>query len=638
MINFEHWELSVDENNIAWLIMDVKGSSANILNRPVLEELDTIIKEIEQKDNLSGFCLLSGKKGGFVYGADINEFATLNNIDEAKKFVSYAQSIFQKIENLKIPTSVGIDGIAVGGGLEIALPFKHIILSDNPKTQLGFPEITLGILPGYGGTGRTNKRIGTEKTLQMVLSGKLIKSNEVLEWGLVDEIVPLNELRDSVKNALNRDTIKPFIETDDDFKKAINFAKDNFLNKLIKKQSPAAFEIVDLFEKCKGNSNDLIAGELDSFARLLFSETSYHLRRVFQMNDKVKKSAKGDSNIQNIHVIGAGTMGGDIAAVAAMQGFNVTLTDQNTDAIKNAIERANKLFKRRLKNEELVDKALSRLKEDKTGNGAEKADMIIEAVAEVLEIKQKVFKDLENKISPHTIFATNTSSIMLEDISSVLMDPSRLIGLHFFNPVPVLPLVEVIFGKDSNQDFVQRAMYFSGQLRKMPVKCKSEKGFLVNRALLPYLFKSIVEMKNGTEADKIDEALTRFGMPMGPIELCDQIGLDVCRDVGLVLGMPEIASEVLETKISEKKMGRKTGEGFYSWDDKKPIRPRSKYPYEELEILAKKLIEPMVQECKAAVNENVVPSKDDADIGCILGIGFPRFRGGPIGWSEYEKK
>ena len=202
--------------------------------------------------------------------------------------------------------------------------------------------------------------------------------------------------------------------------------------------------------------------------------------------------------------------------------------------------------------------------------------MIIEAVAEVLEIKQKVFKDLENKISPHTIFATNTSSIMLEDISSVLVDPSRLIGLHFFNPVPVLPLVEVIFGKDSNQDFVQRAMYFSGQLRKMPVKCKSEKGFLVNRALLPYLFKSIVEMKNGTEADKIDEALTRFGMPMGPIELCDQIGLDVCRDVGLVLGMPEIASEVLETKISEKKIGRKTGEGFYSWDDKKPIRPRSK--------------------------------------------------------------
>ncbi len=637
MPDYNHWTLDIDNENIAWLLMDVKDSSANILNRPVLVELDSIISEIEKNQTLKGFCLLSGKKGGFVYGADINEFATLNNYDEAAEFIKFGQEIFNRIEKLTIPTSVGIDGIAVGGGLEIALPFKHIILTDNPKTQIGFPEVTLGILPGYGGTGRTTKRAGTEKTLQMVLSGKLIKAQEALDWGIADEIVPVDALKISVKNSLNSKTYSLFEETEDEVLSIIEKSNKILSEQSYEDQTPAPFKILDHFKQSKGNGDKLNNLEVETFSRLLLTEASFHLRKVFQMTDAVKKSAKGDSNIKNIHIVGAGTMGGDIAAVAAMQGFNITITDQDKNVLDKAYNRAKLLYERRIKNENLVEKALSRFVLDFEGEGAKNADIIIEAVAEVLEVKQKVFSNLEKIAPKHAILATNTSSIMLEDISKVLNDPSRLIGLHFFNPVPVLPLVEVIFSETSRKDFIERAMFFSGQLRKMPIKCKSVKGFLVNRALLPYLFQGIVEMIDGTNPDKIDEALTRFGMPMGPIELCDQIGLDVCRDVGLVLGMPEKASKVLEEKLNANKFGRKSGEGFYKWDGKKPDRPRNKYDLVELDKLSKKLIQPMIDMCKSAVEQNVVPSKEKADIGCILGVGFPRFKGGPIGWYEYKR-
>ena len=329
-------------------------------------------------------------------------------------------------------------------------------------------------------------------------------------------------------------------------------------------------------------------------------------------------------------------MGGYIAAIGTMAGLDVTLTDMNEAAIQDAIVRAKKLFERRLKSDDKVALALTRLRIDLDGNGATDADLIIEAVAERLEVKQVVFKNLEVVSKATAILATNTSAIPLEDIATALNAPERLIGLHFFNPVPVLPLVEVIWSKYSDPKIVSRGMQFAGQIGKMPVRCKSAPGFLVNRALLPYIFKAIEAVAGGENADHIDEALVDFGMPMGPIELADQIGLDVCLDVGIVLGMPPAAKALLDQKCKTGTIGRKSGSGFYEWDGNRAIRAHQSQDPKVMTAIAKNMLAPTIEECRQAVDEHVVDSADSADAGMIFGIGFPGFRGGPLNWFKEQ--
>ncbi len=637
-MSYSHWRYHKDEDGTGWMVIDVDRSSVNILQRPVIEEMDEIVSHIEADATLTGLCFVSGKQGGFVYGADINEFFTLQTEAEVSNIMDLAHGILSRIEALPIPTATGINGVAVGGGLEVAMPFQHIIAVDSPKTQLGYPEINLGIMPGYGGTGRTVRRIGVARTLEMVMTGRMVKAKEALGWGLVDALVGHEDmLRSALKNMLALDAPADVSETEADIAAAIALAEEKYLARAHRYQDPTPFRIIEHYKKANCDARRLVETERDIFPNMLLSETSMHLRRVFQMTDAVRKSSRGESEISTVHVIGAGTMGGDIAAVAAMQGFQVSLTDRDKAAIDDALARAAALYDRRIKDEEKREAAASRLTGDKTGAGVKNADIIIEAVAENLEIKKIVFGAVEKAAKPDAILATNTSSIEIEDIAEGLSAPERLIGLHFFNPVPVLPLVEVIAGKQSDEGFLERAMYFSGQMKKMPVRCKSTKGFLVNRALLPYVFKSIAEMVAGISEDKIDEALVRFGMPMGPIELADQVGLDVCRDVGLVLGMPDVAAQALEDKLAAGKLGRKTGSGFYEWDGKKAIRPRASYDAVELEALAKTLLAPMVEKCRTAVTEGIVANRNDADFGCIMGVGFPRFRGGPLGWADYSR-
>ena len=376
------------------------------------------------------------------------------------------------------------------------------------------------------------------------------------------------------------------------------------------------------------------AGEMDVFPDLMVGSASKNLRRVYYLTDKVRKTARGDSKILKLHVVGAGVMGGDIAAVAAMSGLNVSLSDVNSSAIESAINRSANLFARRLKIDEKIAAATERLKADPGGDHAANADLVIEAVAEKLSVKQAVFADLEKIIKPGAILATNTSAIPLEDIATALNDPSRLIGLHFFNPVPVLPLVEVIWSIHSNQDLVSSGMQFAGQIGKMPIRCKSSPGFLVNRALLPYMFGAIEAVVSGENPEKIDQAMVDFGMPMGPIELSDQVGLDVCLDVGTVLGIARGAEKLLKSKCSDKTLGRKTGSGFYEWSDNRAVRSREPLEPKLSDEISRRMLAPMVDECKKAVQEGVVDSSDDADAGMIFGTGFPSFRGGPINWAN----
>ena len=541
MQDLKHWSVSIDDANLCWLTLDVSGKSVNVLTHAVMAELGQIIDWVESQSIIAGVGMLSGKPGGFVYGADIAEFELLATADDVMQHMQMVHALFNRIDSLDVPTIVGIDGIAVGGGLEIALTFDRIITTASPKTKLGFPEVNLGILPGYGGSGRAYRRIGTAAVTQMMMSGRPLTASAAKAAGLIDQTVDdaaaLQPAMTSWLTAQNR--AKPHRqqrETAAD-QKALDDASAQFLTRLRADHTPAPFAIIEHVRRYGHDAAAMSAGEMNIFPELMVGSTSKNLRRVYYLTDKVRKTARGDSAITNLHVVGAGVMGGDIAAVAAMAGLTVSLTDMNAGAIETAMNRAAKLFERRLKSDDKIAAAKQRLQADPSGDGAARADLVIEAVAEKLSVKQAVFKALETVIKPDAILATNTSAIPLEDIATALQDPSRLIGLHFFNPVPVLPLVEVIWSRHSDQNLVSRGMQFAGQIGKMPIRCQSAPGFLVNRALLPYMFKAVEAVAAGENADQIDEALVDFGMPMGPIELCDQVGLDVCLDVGMVLGL-----------------------------------------------------------------------------------------------------
>ena len=635
-----HWLANIDEDGIAWLYLQTVGKSVNVLNNAVMTELECLLDRLENKKDLRGVALLSGKKGGFVYGADIHEFETLKTASEVANHMLYVHGLFNRIEALPVPSCVGVDGIAVGGGLEIALTFDRLFITSSSKTKLGFPEVNLGIMPGYGGSGRAYGRIGTKAVLDMMVSGRPIGSIDAIKTGLADELVDKPDdleksMREWIIGCNGEKPIFTELETEADAT-AIAAAKDKYLKRLRSDHTPAPAAIIEHVENFGHDKRAMSAGEIDVFPNLMVSSASKNLRRVFYLTDAVRKSARGESGIKRMHVVGAGVMGGDIAAIGAMAGLDVTLTDMNDAAIVGAIARAKKLFERRLKSDEKVALALARLRTDLNGNGATDADLIIEAVAEKLEVKQAVFKNLEAVSKASAILATNTSAIPLEDIATALNGPERLIGLHFFNPVPVLPLVEVIWSKYSDPEIVSRGMQFAGQIGKMPVRCKSAPGFLVNRALLPYIFKAIEAVAGGEKADHIDEALVDFGMPMGPIELADQIGLDVCLDVGIVLGMPPATKALLDEKCRTGTIGRKSGSGFYEWDGNRAIRAHQSKDPRVMAAIAKNMLAPMIEECRQAVDENVVDTADSADAGMIFGIGFPGFRGGPLNWSKEQ--
>jgi len=637
-MQWQHWKLEVDDAGIAWLTIDVKAKSVNVLTREVVAEMADVVAHLEGATGIKGLCFRSGKDVGFVYGADINEFEALETEEDVAALLDEVHGTFNRFAALPFPTVVGIDGYALGGGLEIALLADRLVLTDSPKTQVGFPEVKLGLMPGYGGTGRAYGRVGAYMVLDMMLTGRMVPAAEALKAGLVDALADGREhLDDAMKDMLIRlGGKKPPRHqiSGEDTAAEVAKAREAFAGRVRPDHTPAPFAILDHIAENAPDAAAISDAEKIIFPTLMVSDASDGLRRVFQLTDAVKRTARGDAGIDHVHVIGAGVMGGDIAAVAAMEGLTVTLSDQDDAAIQQAIERARKLYERRLKTPEKINAAMDRLIADKDQTGLAGADLVIEAVAERLDVKKSVFAALEPKTKPGAILATNTSAIPLEEIATALMRPERLIGLHFFNPVPVLPLVEVIWSELSDQDLVARGMMFAGRLRKMPIRCKSASGFLVNRALLPYLLKGIEAMLDGMDPDQIDEAMVSFGMPMGPVELADQIGLDVTHDASVPLGMPEKVAAALNEKIAAGTIGRKSGSGFYDWDGNKALRARAVYDTKAQAALARELLAPMIEECQKAVAEGVVDNADMADAGMIFGVGFPSFRGGPLHYQR----
>jgi 3-hydroxyacyl-CoA dehydrogenase/enoyl-CoA hydratase/3-hydroxybutyryl-CoA epimerase len=546
-------------------------------------------------------------------------------------------ALFARIENLKIPVVAGIHGFCLGGGLELALACHYRVAVNDDKTRVGFPEVNLGIFPGFGGTGRSIRQAGPVDAMQIMLTGRMLKAGAARGMNLVDKLV---RHRDMLRWEARKAVLGKKRAEQAGFAKKImamgplrgyvaGKMREQAGKKARPEHYPAPFALIDLFEKHGNDWKAMIRGEIDAFVPLMGSDTATNLRRVFFASEALKKQGTKGAKFARVHVIGAGVMGGDIAAWCALRGMSVTLQDLDMERIKPALDRGKKLFKKRLKKKHEVDAAVLRLEADPEGKGVGRADVIIEAVVEKLEVKQAIFGGIEGKMKPGAIMATNTSSIELERIAEALKDPARLIGLHFFNPVAQLPLVEVIRSTFNTDAEIGKGAAFALAIGKSPVVVKSAPGFLVNRVLMPYMLGAVQRVEAGESKELLDAAAVAFGMPMGPIELMDTVGLDVGKSVATELGHQVPIESKFATLVSQGKLGRKTGEGFYKWVDGKAQKGETP-AHADLAGLGRELVKPLVDMTEVVVAEGVVANDGLADIGVIMGTGFAPFLGGPL--------
>jgi len=644
--HLKDWRFSIDGENIAWAVFDREGESANSLGRRPIEELDAIIERVEAEaraKTVRGLVIISGKERGFVVGADIREFETFQNEQDVVNALKPVNALLDRIEKLPVPVVAAIHGVCVGGGLELILACHYRIATRDDSTRIGFPEVKLGIFPGFNGTARSIKQAGPMAAMQAMLTGGMIRATVAKAQGFIDQLVGSpGELHWAARKAVlqNRRSQSAGLAKMLLTKwPARGFLAGKMRQETAKKvredHYPAPFRLIDLFEKEGGDLNQMKKAETTAFAPLMVSETSRNLRRVFRLTELLKAQApKGFKwRPTRVHVIGAGTMGADIAGVCVAAGMEVTLQDISPEQLEKGIKAQGKLFARKFKTKATRDAAKTRLIADPEGKGVARADVIIEAIVERLDIKQKLFADLETKIKPGAVLATNTSSLKLEDISAPLKDPGRLIGLHFFSPVPQMPLVEVVRGSKTRDEEVKKGATFVTAIDKFPLITKDVPGFMVNKVLTPYMFAAMKRLEEGEDKEKIDEAVRAFGMPMGPIELADNVGLDICAHVAKILGQSSEGSR-LDRLVASGRLGKKTGEGFYVWKDGKPVKSDAKFSKTELDKLGRELIEPMIAEAQKTLDEGVVESADLVDAGMIFGTGFAPFRGGPLHYKK----
>ena len=636
----QHWRLAVDVEQIGWLTINTPKAPVNTLSTGAIAELEGVVAQSEELANskeLVGVVLLSGKDSGFIAGADISEFDAMSDFSVLPEALKRTHALFQRIENLQVPVVAGIHGFCLGGGLELALACHYRIAVNDDKTRIGFPEVGLGIFPGFGGTGRSIRQAGPIDAMGIMLTGRLLKAGQARGMNLVDKLVRHRDMLmwEGRKAVLQKrkSAAAGFTKTVMAMGPLRGYAasemREEAGKKARKEHYPAPYALIDLFEKHGHDPKAMSAGEIEPFVPLMGTDTAANLRRVFFLSEGLKKQGQKGAKFARVHVIGAGVMGGDIAAWCALRGMSVTLQDLDMARIQPALDRGKALFKKRLRKKTEVDAAVLRLEADPTGKGVSRADVIIEAVVEKLEVKQAIFGGLEDKLKPGAIMATNTSSIELERIAEKLRNPARLIGLHFFNPVAQLPLVEVIRSTFNTDAEIGKGAAFALAIGKSPVVVKSAPGFLVNRVLMPYMLAAVERVQRGESKELLDAAAEAFGMPMGPIELMDTVGLDVGKSVAGELGHAVGDNTQFADLVAAGKLGRKSGEGFYKWVDGKAVKgpvPEGR----DLAMLGRELVKPMIDMTETVVAEGVVASADLADIGVIMGTGFAPFLGGPM--------
>ena len=642
---WKNWHLETDEDDVIWLHFDKAESSTNVFSADVFAEFFEILDQLSGI-NPKGLIILSDKESGFIAGANIEEFTQLESEEQALELIRVGQSAFDKLEALPFPTLSLINGFCLGGGLEMSLACDYRIALDEPKTRLGLPEVLLGIHPGWGGTIRLPRLIGAPAAMDLMLSGRTISARAAKKLGIVDRVAPQRHLKRAAKILILK---RPAISASGKIRAIANtrvvrpllakYLRKQVAKRAPEKHYPAPYALIDLWEKYGGDEKTMLMEEAISVAQLVSGATAQNLVRVFLLQERLKSLGKGvDFQPKHVHVIGAGIMGGDIAAWCALKGLTVTLQDREPKFIAPAIKRAHALFKKRLKAPHLVQAAKDRLIPDQQGSGVKSADVVIEAIIENKEAKQELFSQIESLLKPDTILATNTSSIPLDELSETLQQPDRLVGIHFFNPVAKMQLVEIVEGENTSQENKNKAAKFCRCIDRLPLPVKSSPGFLVNRILMPYLMEAVKLLEEGVPAQVIDRAATDFGMPMGPILLADTVGLDICLSVAEILGeaLGLNVPEALRKKVKAGKLGVKSGQGFYQYKKGKQMKTKVNVDNSDShsEDIADRLILQMLNESIACLREGVIGNMDLVDVGMIFGTGFAPFRGGPMHYME----
>lgn len=639
-LELQNFQCRIDDAGVAWLGIDCVDAPVNRLSYDVLAELLVALDHFETHAP-SGLVIHSLKSAGFIAGADIREFDALDSPEAVRSLISRGWDAFNRLAAVKYPTLALIRGHCLGGGLELSLACRYRLAVDQPDTSFVLPEVMLGIFPAWGGMKRLPAVIGAPAALDMMLTGRPIDVRKAVRLRLVDaQVAPRLQMRAAgelvrsgkparrargLGRLLNLPLLRPL---------ALRQAEKKVNERDPYRHYMAPRGILEIWARHGGNA--LAAPELiDELAR---SDTARNLVRVFRLQERLKafgKPSDAASEVRHVHVVGAGAMGGDIAAWCALNEIKVTLQDQDRERIANAQGRAQTLYTRRLKDPRLRRAALDRLIPDPQGHGVSHADLIIEAITEDLEAKRSLYARIEPRMKPPAVLATNTSSLSLAALATGLQDPTRLVGIHFFNPVAKMPLVEVVETPELNPAVRATALAFVGKLGKLALPVKDTPGFLVNAVLAPYMLEAMRCVDEGLTPETVDEAMKVFGMPMGPLELADTVGLDIVQAAGSQLAGSEAMPQCLQAHLAHKELGRKTGRGFYEWKDGKPVKGPSGTPPAEL---AQRLVSPLVAKTRAQVARGIIADADLADAGVIFGTGFAPFSGGPLHWERHREQ
>ena len=638
-LRFAHWKTDIGADGILVLTFDRADASVNAFNRDVLDELAQITERLSF-ETPKGVVIRSGKPDGFIAGADIREFEEFAKQGRILASIENGQRVFQSIARLKCPTVAAIHGFCMGGGTEISLACRYRVASRDAKTRIGLPEVNLGIIPGWGGTARLPRLIGATEALPIMLTGRALSAEAAKALGLVDAIASPELLVATAKELIEHPRARPLAQRAQAWATNLWPVRQILAPIMVKQtaakvrkdQYPAPFALIEVWRRGGSSITQRLKLEARAVAKLAATPTAANLIRVFFLQDRLKKMGSGDPGIAHVHVVGAGVMGGDIAAWCALRGFDVTLQDREMKFIQPALDRAQDLFAKKLKTPDRIAPVAAKLKADVDGKGIASADLVIEAIFENLEAKEQLYKKTEPAMKPTALLATNTSSIPLDELRKTVAAQGRFLGLHYFNPVAQMPLVEIVRQDHLDAANEARALAFCKKIDKLPIPVKGTPGFLVNRILMPYLLESMRLYKEGVPGPVLDKAAKKFGMPMGPIELADTVGLDVCasvgKEVGEYLGL-EIP-EGFDALIAEGKKGKKTGEGLYKWENGKPVKPEVDPGYKAPDDITERMILPMLNESVSCLHDGVVDDADLLDAGVIFGTGFAPFRGGPI--------
>ncbi|MBJ7573678.1 3-hydroxyacyl-CoA dehydrogenase NAD-binding domain-containing protein [Luteimonas sp. MC1828] len=638
-LRFSHWQAEQRADGVVLLTFDRAGESVNTFAQDVLVELDALLERLAL-DPPKALVLRSGKARGFIAGADIREFAAFDAKGTIGDSIRRGQQAFQRLADLPCPTVAAIHGFCMGGGTEIALACRCRVASNDPSTRIGLPEVKLGIYPGWGGSVRLPRLVGTPAAMDMMLTGRTLSASAARGIGLVDEVVEPARLVDAAVALALGGRVRPFKQRATGWLTNTWPARQLLAPMLVKQVArkarkehyPAPYALIETWRRSGGGVQKRLEAERKSVVKLAGTPTARNLTRVFFLQERLKGLGGKDSGIQRVHVVGAGVMGGDIAAWSAYKGFDVTLQDREQPFIDKAMARAQELFAKKVKDEAKRPAVSARLKADLAGDGLPAADLVIEAIIEQPDAKRALYASVEPRLKAEALLTTNTSSIPLDDLRGGLAQPARFAGLHYFNPVAMMPLVEIVRHDGMDPTTELRLAAFCKAIDKLPVPVTGTPGFLVNRLLFPYMLEAATAYAEGIPGAVIDKAAVKFGMPMGPIELIDTVGLDVAVGVGAelapFLGLPIPAS--LSSPPEAGKRGKKDGQGLYTWAEGKAKKPEVPKDYPVPADLEDRLILPLINEAVAALHDGVVADADLLDAGVIFGTGFAPFRGGPI--------